>query len=119
MKYTHVEQARAMEKAAKILGLDAHVVGVDYKKDLHTWADKILGCNYFRKGMPVKRSYLFCECLDITFFFTEYGHATFSYAGIADHRDLEDDGLIKAMKLAKRMVEEMEKAVEEIAHERG
>lgn len=118
MKYTHVEQARAMEKAAKILGLDAHIVGIDYKKDAYTWADRIMVGRFFRKGMPVKRSYLFCESLDVTFFFLE-DKAVFTYAGFADQRDLKADALPKAFELAKRMVEEMEKAVEEIAHERG
>lgn len=115
MKYTYEQQAEAIHQAAHNLGMDAHVCTLQYKKDLYTWADKILGSNYFRKGMPVKRSYLFCDCLDVTFFFTEYGHATFTYAGCADHRDLEDDALIKAIKLAKKMRDEMERLIEEAA----
>ena len=111
MRYTHKQQAEAMEKAAKKLNLDAHITILQYKKDLHTWADRILA-RFFRKDMPIKRSYLFCDSLDVDFFFTEDGEATFTYAGYADHRELEEDKLIKAMCMAKQMREEMQKNIE-------
>lgn len=111
MRYTHKQQAEAMEKAAKKLNLDAHITILQYKKDLHTWADRILA-RFFRKDMPIKRSYLFCDSLDVDFFFTEDGEAAFTYAGYADHRELEEDKLIKAMCMAKQMREEMQKNIE-------
>lgn len=114
MKYSHEQQAEAMRKAAKKLNLDAHITILQYKKDLHTWADRILE-RFFRKEMPIKRSYLFCNSLDVDFFFTEDGEATFTYAGCADHRDLDDEKLIKAIHMAKQMRDEMQRIIEETA----
>ena len=119
MKYTHEQQAAALHQAAKNMGIDAHVTTLDYKNQLQTWADKILG-RFFRKGMPVKRSYLFCDCLDVDFFFHESGEAAFTYAGYADSRDLDGGSLEKAMKMAKAMRDEMQRVIEEgEANERG
>lgn len=114
MKYSHEQQAKAMSKAAKKLNLDAHITTLQYKKDLQTWADRILA-RFFRKEMPIKRSYLFCNSLDVDFFFTEDGEAAFTYAGYADHRDLDDEKLMKAMHMAKQMRDEMQKIIEEAA----
>ena len=117
MKYSHEQQEKAMRIAAKRMNLDAHITTLRYKKDLHTWADRIL-TRFFRKGMPIKRSYLFCDCLDVDFFFTESGEAAFTYAGYADHKECDDEKLLKAMQIAKQMREEMQnviKIIEEVA----
>ena len=116
MKYSFEQQAKAISEAAKKLNLSTHITILQYKKDLHTWADRILA-RFFRKEMPIKRSYLFCDSLDVDFFFTADGEAAFTYAGYADRRDLDDEKLIKAMHMAKQMREEMQKIIEEAAEQ--
>lgn len=114
MKYSFEQQAKAMSEAAEKLNLSTDIAILRYKKDLNTLADRIL-VRLFRKGMPIKRSYLFCNILYVDFFFTAVGEAVFTYAGYADHRDLDDEKLIKAMHMAKQMREEMQKIIVEAA----
>lgn len=114
MKYSFEQQAKAMSEAAEKLNLSTDIAILRYKKDLNTLADRILA-RLFRKGMPIKRSYLFCNILYVDFFFTAAGEATFTFAGYAYHIDLDDEKLIKAMHMAKQMREEMQKIIEEAA----
>ena len=113
MRYSHELQARAIEIAANKLGLDAHITYFNRKMDLHTWADRIMGF-WHRKGIPVKRSYLMCDCLDVNFFFTENGAAVYTYAGYADARD-GNEKIVEAFKKANTMREEMQRTIERLA----
>ena len=45
--------------------------------DAHTYAEKLM-LNSYRKGMPYKSSYLYCDALDTCFFFDHDGHACVS-----------------------------------------
>ena len=64
-----IEQERdALYNAARRVGLDAHVAYMERKGDAHTYAEKLM-LNSYRKGMPYKSSYLYCDTLDTCFFF--------------------------------------------------
>lgn len=70
-----IEQERdALYNAARVVGLDAHVAYMERKGDAHTYAEKLM-LNSYRKGMPYKSSYLYCDTLDVCFFFDHDGHA--------------------------------------------
>lgn len=101
MKYSHEKQRIAIEKSAKRMNLDYHITEIECKRDLHTWADKIMG-RFFRKGMPVKKSYMMCDTLDMNFFFSKDGIAMYTYSGYADDRD-GSDKIIEAFKTANKM----------------
>lgn len=110
MKYTHEQQTNAIDRAAHKLKLDAHITTPEYKKDLCTHADKIIGW-WFRKYMPIKKSFMMCETLDMDFFFTQDGTAVYTYAGYADARD-GNEKIIKAFRTANLMRETMQKEIE-------
>lgn len=108
-----VLQEQALEIAAKRCGLDAHIVCIERKPELHTWADRIASRFYFR-GMPIKRTFLFCETLDMTFFFDQHGSAMYAYAGYADSRDATETKIVNAFKKANHMRLQMEIALKEL-----
>ena len=110
MKYSEEQFADAIAKAAKKCGLDAHIYYLYKKSDMQTWADKLIGLD-FRKAMAVKRSYMFCDSLDMTFFFDERGNAKYTYSGYADKRDASDEKIVNAFKKANKMRLEMERAL--------
>lgn len=109
-------QEEAMRKAF----IDAHVAHVQRKADLHTYADFIAGM--FRQGKKeflVKRSYMFLNSVDFTFYWTAEGKAAFSFSGWAGH-GLEDVAkLPEAFQTAKRVVEDMQDFFEEAKREAG
>ncbi len=113
MKYTLEQQEQAIVKACKEYGLDCHIAQYEHKKELGTWADKIMG-NWFRKSMPFKRSCMYCERLDMNFFFSEDGTAMFTYAGYCDSSD-EAGNLQKAIMIANRVRLRMKQNIVNIA----
>ena len=73
-----IEQERdALYNAARRVGLDARITYMERKGDAHTYAEKLM-LNSYRKGMPYKSSYLYCDALDTCFFFDHDGHACVS-----------------------------------------
>lgn len=73
-----IEQERgALYNAARTVGLDAHITYMERKGDAHTYAEKLM-LNSYRKGMPYKSSYLYCDTLDACFFFDHDGRACVS-----------------------------------------
>lgn len=116
MNYTEKQFAEALEKASKKCGLDSHVSCLSKKSDMQTWADRVIGF-FFRKGMNVKRSYMMCDCLDMTFFFLKNGIAVYTYAGYADMRDAREEKIVNAFRKANEMRLAMEEALAEVGCE--
>lgn len=114
MKYSNEQQARAMHEACRKVGVDSHITLLIYKKDMQTRADKIIGF-FWRKAMPIKRSYMYCDSLDMTFFFTENGEAVYSYAGYADKRDATEEKIVNAFRKANELRLEMEKELAKLS----
>ena len=113
MAYKEKQFADAIEQAAKKCGLDSHVSYISKKSDMQTWADRVIGF-FFRKGMAIKRSYMMCDTLDMTFFFLKNGEAMYTYAGQADKRDATENKIVNAFRKANEMRIEMEKALAEM-----
>lgn len=110
MPYTEEQFEKALEISAKQCGLDAHVSHLYKKSDMQTRADRIIGI-FFRKGMPIKRSYMWCNSLDMTFFFLKDGTAVYTYSGYADNRDATEEQIIQAFKKANEMRLTMEQVL--------
>ena len=110
MEYTNEQQEQAIRQACKRYGLDSHTTQKERKSDFHTWAEQIAK-RFFRKGMPVKNSYMYCDSLDMCFFFLENGTAVYTYAGCADKRDATEEKIVNAFRLANKVRLAMEEAL--------
>ena len=76
-------QEAIIEKACKLANLGSHIKRITSRKDAATWAEKIAVQHQRRKIMPVKSSYMYCDTLDMCFYFL-HGHTpAIAYAGYA------------------------------------
>jgi hypothetical protein len=107
-------QGRVFDIACRKLGLDAHTVTFDSKKDVSTEADKI-ATNFYYNDMVVKKSYMGCESLDMTFFFDAQGDACYSYAGYTDGRDTVEK-LVAAFEKAEQLRTAMDEVMTDLMH---
>lgn len=101
-------QEKAIEESANELGLDTHISRMNRVTDLYTGAEKLME---FSKNKPYKKSYLWCDKLDVCFFFDENNKACFSMSGrwTSDSKDLTNHSLYYALGKIKRMVSLMDK----------
>ena len=116
VEYTEEQFAKALQISAKKCGLDAHISWLDKKANMSTWADRIIGV-FYRKGMPIKRSYMYCNSLDMTFFFSKNGKAVYTYSGYADKRDATEEKIVNAFRKANEMRIVMEQTLEEVGRQ--
>ena len=58
---------KAMHDSCRELGLDGHIKIIEYKKDCHTYAEKIV-CNIKDRPFQVKNSYMFLDGVDFCFY---------------------------------------------------
>lgn len=56
----------AMRQTCKELGYDGHLKEIKYKKDVHTYAEKIT-CTYRKLPIFVKNSYMYLNGVDFCF----------------------------------------------------
>lgn len=79
-----------------------------------TWAERI--AERFRGGrqLPVKNSYMYCDTLDMSFFFGETGTPYMTYAGYvtADSKDITEEKLVEAFRKAGLVLEAMKELAE-------
>jgi len=107
----HDKQMYAMDKALHELNLDAHIYQVPYKKDLSTYADKLIGIQ-FERLIPIHRSFMYCNSLDMDFFFSKDNIAMYSYSGRCFTKE-EGEKLIKAFEKANKVIDLMNKYIKE------
>lgn len=97
----------AMHDACRELGYDGHIKTIEYKKDCHTYAEKIIG-NFAKRPFPVKNSYMFLDGVD--FCFHQNGnYVNFSISGYVARNDKLDikNAIDKALKLCELCEEKM------------
>lgn len=121
---TEKQQAEIIYKACKENNLDSHIKWIRTKSDVQTWAEKIMWRFFDKKAadteIPVKTSYMYCEHLDMCFFFTEWGLPCMTYAGYAglNDSDVAEHKLEQSFRTARRVLETMKRlASEEILKE--
>ena len=73
-RLTIEQEEMALRAAAQRVGFEEHIYHMERKGDAHTNAEKIM-VNEYRKGMPYKASYLYCDTLDSCFYFDYDGSA--------------------------------------------
>lgn len=74
----------AMHKTCRLLGYDSNLKYIQYKKDAHTYAEKIA----IQYGIPrkVKNSYMFLDCVDFCFF-QNGNDVNFTISGVISRND--------------------------------
>ena len=113
MEIDNEKQVNALTKASKRCKLSAHIDFAYKKSDCsNTWAEKIMQ-RWYRKLMPYKSSYMFCDTMDLCFFFGKDNRPMYTYAGYADlERDATEERIIKAFKTANLMLKYMKEEIE-------
>ena len=115
---TDKQQARAITKACIEAGLDSHITWHNCAADAHTWAERI--SVRFRDGRqprPVKNSYMFCDTLDMCFFYGGPQHDIpyMTYAGYvtAGSPDITEGKLVEAFNKAGAVLRIMKRLAKE------
>ena len=112
---TDADQEKIIQNACRRAGLYGHVKWLQTHRDAHTWAEKI-AYMYRKPGyriMPTKGSVMYCETLDMCFFFM-YGktpamaYAGYMAAGGSDNAEKLATAFKKGEELLRFMQEEME-----------
>ena len=92
---------KEMHDSCRELGLDGHMKTIEYKKDCHTYAEKIV-CNFNDRPFQVKNSYMFLDGVDFCFY-QNGKDVNFSISGCVARNDKEDIlvAITKALNLCK------------------
>lgn len=113
---TPERQAELISKACKEAGLDSHIRQIERRKDAQTWAEKI-AVQFMQAGqqLPVKNSYMFCDTLDMCFFYGPGDTPQVAYAGYttAGSPDTTEGKLVEAFRKADTVLRLMKKLAEE------
>ena len=113
---TPEKQAELIQKACRENNLDQHIKWICSNRDATTAAERFANRHRFQgERLPVKNSCMYCENMDICFFFDRCGNACFSYAGhtITGAPNLVKHHLQRAFSIAEKVVSRMQ----ELAHE--
>ena len=117
---TPERQAELISKACKEAGLDSHIRLIERRKEAQTWAEKI-AVQFMQAGqqLPVKNSYMFCDTLDMCFFYGPGDTPEVAYAGHAgaDERDITEGKLVEAFRKADAAQRDMKRLAGEEARE--
>ena len=112
---TERQQAEFISAACREAGLDGHIEWIEGRKQAHTWAERIAVRFKGNGRLPVKNSYMYCDTLDMCFFYTSQGVPQAAYAGLtaAASKDLEEGKLAEAFRKADTVLRLMKKLAEE------
>ena len=115
-------EAELISKACKEAGLDSHIRQIERRKDAQTLAEKI-AVQFMQAGqqLPVKNSYMFCDTLDMCFFYGPGDTPKLAYAGHAgaDERDITEGKLAEAFRKADAVLRAMNRLAGEEAEPDG
>lgn len=120
MGMTADKQAELIHNACRECGLDGHVKWIEGKQDVQSWAEKIAERFRNKRNMPIKNSYMYCDQLDMCFFYTEWDLPVVTYAGYAgvNDTDITQGKLGQAFRKAREVLEAMRRlATEEVEHD--
>lgn len=94
-----------LHRAMREADLDGHIKVIERRSEADTWAEKIAD-RFREQELPVKNSYMFCDTLDMCFFYDTNLKATFTYAGYSTvgQPDIMQGKLQKAFSKAKELL---------------
>lgn len=107
---TKERQAELIHDACVELGLDGHIKWIEKHRDAYTEAERLADSARYGDALPVKNSYMFCDSLDMCFFYDRGNHASIAYSGRTFHgaSDIKDGNIIKAFELAAKVLARMQ-----------
>jgi len=108
MRYTYDVREYLTAEAMKRCKLDSHIKNMEFKKDAQTWAERIAVRFYDKNCFPVKNSYMYCDTLDMCFFYDRNMVPTITYAGYVQNQGKDTLALPSAFDKAKKVLEMME-----------
>ncbi|MBS6510606.1 MAG: hypothetical protein KH334_02800 [Clostridiales bacterium] len=111
---TDERQAELIATACKEAGLDGHIKWIKRAKDAQTWAERIAERFRNSRQLPVKNSYMYCDKLDMCFFYGETGTPHMAYAGYvtASSPDITEGKLLEAFRRARQILSTMKELAE-------
>lgn len=101
-----VDIATVIHNAARECGLDGHVKTLEYRKHICTTAEQIMA-TYTDLPVQYKASYLYCDRLDVCFYFDSSERACCSYSGIFWYSSNDFYRLFQTAKLMRLMLKAM------------
>lgn len=112
---TREQQAENIHQACREAGLGGHVKWIERKAQAGTWAEKIAVRFKERDPLPVKNSYMYCDALDMCFFYGPGDTPSMTYAGYVsvDDTDIKDGKLLEAFKKARQVLGTMKELAAE------
>lgn len=115
MKKREISERKAelIRIACHRAGLDGHIKWIKYKKDLISPVEMI-AATHNALPLPIKRSCMYCDSLDMCFFYTDRNEASVAYSGRATlKRDMgEDEKLIAAFRKAREVLKIMQELID-------
>lgn len=108
-------QAELIAAACKEAGLDGHIKWIEKKAHAQTWAERLAERFRGSRKLPVKNSYMYCDTLDMCFFYSEAGTPYMTYAGYVtvDSKDIIEGKLLEAFRKARQVLSTMKELTEE------
>ena len=103
------QQSAVIEAACKAANLDAHITRITAKIRAATWAEKLaVRFKLDREDLVVKNSYMYCDTLDMCFFFLNGRTPAFTYAGYTVVQSADaNGGLVNAFAKANEVLRYM------------
>lgn len=113
---TKQRQAELISAACKAAGLDDHIRWIETQKQADTWAEKIAMRFKDKDSFPVKNSFMYCDTLDMCFFYDPQGVPRMTYAGFAsaESPDITEGKLIEAFHKAIQVLNAMKEMAKEV-----
>ena len=113
---TPKKQAELIHTACVESGLDGHIKWIEQHKDAHTAAERLADTSRNYRVLPVKNSYMYCDSLDMCFFYSRHNNASLAYSGCTLYAstDIKDGKIIKAFELATKVLARMQELAEEV-----
>ena len=115
---TPEQQEKLITAACHEAGLTAHVRWIANKRQAETWAERIAMRFKGTSPMVFKNSYMYCDTLDMCFFYTPQGVPQVAYAGYAtaDSADITKGKLVEAFRKADTVLRRMKGLAEGERH---
>lgn len=102
-------QADIIKEAVEGCGLDGHIFTIKRGKDARTEAEKIAWFHAAGEKLPVKASYMYCDTLDVCFYFMNGTTPAVAYSGYAEYGSKDaTSGLGMAIIRAQAVLERMD-----------
>lgn len=112
---TREQQAELIQKACREVGLDGHVKMIERRTQANTWPEKTAAAFKGRDPLPVKNSYMYCDTLDMCFFYGPDDIPYMAYAGYVtvESKDIKEGKILEAFKKARQVLGNMKELASE------